>query len=1287
MAERKRIALLVAQADEYYQAQFIEGFIGKAFENNSDVLVFSSYLKYQNNLGREVGETSIFSLIPFEQFDAVAVMADTLQSPGLSDSLEEIIHNRCKCPVVFIDKESKYFPSVFPNHYEAIKILINHLIEDHGYTDIAFLTGKAWHHYSKQRLQAFMDAMTEHGLTVGRDRVFYGDFWYTSGESLGDRLVKKGGNLPQAIACANDCMAIGLAKALEAGGIRIPEDIAVVGYDSNEEGRYSPKPVTSLKLPAKSMGSYTADKLFNYMEGRETEPFTDNGEFFYGRTCGCSEDKVQYETKLRKVWDTDTSHNSVFSSFNHLDEDLVIQNDFDGLMKTTFSYIFQIRDFESFSICLNDKWQEKAKALAGAIEDSRLSPEGLSCTDKFFTRKMMHVIACRPEEMGLDRVSDGVYFDRDVLIPRLESDRMKPEAFFFTPLHFEESTFGYAVLSFTEPRSYKRSYRFWLHSIMRGLENFRRYDELVAINKKLEASLVRDPLTGIYNYNGFLKQTEDIIIMNPLREGEKIGALAIDIKNLAKINNDNGRTAGDDAIVSMGNYLEEVFPQGRVYCMGNGEMVALEVMPETEDALLLMEDRVKELYKKIDAYNSSLGEGRRKLEVYYGTAEGMPRTRADYESVVSVALSRKNGQKINLQKMNADGFDASQIEEARIINDILDKNRINYHFQPIVDARTGEIYAYEALMRADTVPYVQPLLVIKYAGFFDRLYDIEYATFHNVLSYVKSHADKFNPDAKIFINSIPGQRLKKEDMENIHELSKDLAGRLVVEFTEQSEMDDMELADMKKEYQSFGFETAVDDYGTGYSNVSNLLRYMPNYVKIDRALLANIQDSPQKQHFVKDIIEFSHDNNILALAEGIETTEEIETVINLGVDLIQGYYTARPSENIIKEISSPVKEEIVKYSSGKAKNRTRRDYVAGREARISLPLLVKEGYNTIHVTSGHVTHRDLHILGVPRDDAAINIEIENGYKGKIAIENCAFTGRMHDAAITIGDDCEVVLSLTGDNYLSGGGIKVSPKAMLTFEGTGNLSINTTGVETFGIGNDMDSYHGDLVFDQDGRIEISVNANKSVAIGSGLGGHLTVRRGMYKINLMGQTSVGIGSISGDIDPIISNCYLEMTSVALNAVGIGSLMGRCDMMIEHSSMKMDFNGNDIIMVGSKHSEKLQISIYSATINMASKAHDITAFGSGTAAPTNITIDHVSLRVDLGGKQAGIYRGMDKKVRIRISNSKTEGSIFTNLDVPRYVEEMDFKVTGSLTKLDINGSIMTENTMDKRENNSQD
>ena len=1271
MADRKRIALLLGQADEYYQAQFVEGFMSKAFEHDIDVVIFGSYLKYQNSRVREIGETSIFSLIPYEKFDAIAVMADTLQSPGLADSLEEIIHERCKCPVLFVDKESKYFPSIFPNHYDDAKRIVNHLIEDHGYTDIAYLTGKAWHKYSRQRLQAFIDAMSEHGLKVGKDRVFYGDFWYTSGENLGDRLIKKGGKLPQAIACANDCMAIGLATALTDGGLKIPEDIAVVGYDSMEEGRYSPEPITSIKLPAKPMGEHALEMLFDLINGRKAKPFDKYGEFICGSSCGCKKTINEIDTKYRKVWPTDTSHNSVFSSFNHLDEDLVIQNDFDGLMRTVFSYVFQVRDFESFSLCLNDKWQTKAKLMAGSIEDSRLNADKLSDTDRYFARKMMHVIACRPENLNCDRVSDDVFFDREILIPRLEMDREKPEAFFFTPMHFEDTVFGYAVLSYTDPRCYKKSYRFWLHSVMRGLENFRRYDELLAINKKLESSLVRDPLTGIYNYNGFMKLVEDIVVMKPLKEDEKVGALAIDIKNLSKINNDDGRIAGDNAIINVGRFLEDTFPKGQVFCMGNGEMVAVEVM-KVDDVDEVLEDRVIELNSKISAYNDSLDPKARKVQVYYGTAEGHPRSTDDYEALVNVALSRKNSQKINLQRLDADNLNEDEIKEARIVNRVLDENRINYHFQPIIDAHTGEIFAYEALMRADTNPYIQPLIVIKYAEIFGRLYDVEYATFSNVMKFVLEHSDAFKEDAKIFINSIPGQRLNKDDLTKIYEMTKTADGKLVVEFTEQSEIDDSVLSDMKREYQSLGFETAVDDYGTGYSNVSNLLRYMPNYVKIDRALLANIQDSPQKQHFVKDIIEFSHDNDIKALAEGVETSEEMATVIRLGVDLIQGYYTSRPSEIIRKEIDPDIKAEILRHAKTRAEEGMRKEYVAGREARISLASLTKEGYNTIRITSGEVTHRDLIISGVPGDEPQISVEIETGYKGRIMLENCCFTGKKRASAIDIDKDCDVTFALSGENKLIEGGIRLASTSNLMFEGDGNLSINVSKVEAFGIGNNMDSYHGDIVFDQDGLIEITVNATKGVAIGSGLGGHVSIRRGAYRIKLMGQQGVGIGSISGDIEPLISNCALEINSVALTGVGIGSIIGRSDIMVEHSSVNMDFIGNEVVLIGSKRSDKLQISIFSAAITFKARAHDITGIGSESAAPTIINIDYLALRVDLEGKTSGIFRGMDKTVKIRVSNSQTTGNIVTSLAVPERAQEMDFKASGSSLSVNINGKM---------------
>ena len=217
-------------------------------------------------------------------------------------------------------------------------------------------------------------------------------------------------------------------------------------------------------------------------------------------------------------------------------------------------------------------------------------------------------------------------------------------------------------------------------------------------------------------------------------------------------------------------------------------------------------------------------------------------------------------------------------------------------------------------MRVEVTPYLPPPVILRYAEFYDRLYDVEKATFSGVLSEMRSHEGALADGRKIFINSIPGLMLKGDDLDMLVEFASSHRDSIVVELTEHSEMTDEDLKHMKQTYDSIGIGTAVDDYGTGYSNVSNLLRYLPDYVKIDRALISGIEDSPQKQHFVRDIIEFSHNNGIKALAEGVETREELETVITLGADLIQGYYTGRPERELIQSISSLVVDEIKKLS-------------------------------------------------------------------------------------------------------------------------------------------------------------------------------------------------------------------------------------------------------------------------------------------------------------------------------------------------------------------------------------
>jgi len=891
-SSRKRIAVLMGQPEEYSHERFLKGFLREAFCKDYDVCVFAMYVKYQNTPARCRGETSIFRLVDFEKFDGVVVMADTIQTEGEVEKIEQALLNKYKGKVLFVDKDSRYFPSIHIDNYNPQKAVIAHLIEKHGMRDIAFLTGKSWHPHSIIRVNAYKDALREHGIEVNENRIFYGDFWYTGGESLADCLTSEDGGLPEAVACANDYMALGLAKKLTMKGLRIPEDIAVVGCDCNEEGRHSPIPITSAALASFDLGQNTALKIHAMVSGEDEEKIENETDLFIGESCGCDCESAKPHYFRRAEWDTELSLSSMFSPLNHMDEDLLAQSSFTGLISTIFGSIHFISGIDSFSLCLNP-------SLGDAKED--------------FEDRIMQVIRCGSSTDDEDRILTGTYFDKEEMLPELYEQREEPAVFYFMPLYYEDSVFGYAAVSYVKrEKSILPEYRAWLRSVSRGIECFRRTDELIGSNRIARTGVTRDSLTGLLNYLGFLERSETFLHLMR-NNGGNVSALAVDIKGLSKINEEYGRKASDYAVITMAGALEKVFSSHNCLCLrlGNDEFVAIRITRSQDDSEMLAEkDRLMRMIEE-SVKNAGMAFT---IELYYGVQSGSPASSEELERLVNAAVSRKNADKANAKKLLLRGeLTEEELREARVVSTILDDNRLTYHFQPIIEVKTGKIYGYEALMRLETTPPVSPLTILRYAEYYDRLYDVEKATFSNVIRQMRKSEEKLSDGKKIFINSIPGCFLNEDDLRCLEGYVSEHPDSIVVELTEHAEIPDETLRNMKQTYERMGIKTAVDDYGTGYSNVTNLLRYEPDYVKIDRSLISQIEDSPQKQHFVKDIIEFSHDNGILALAEGVETEDELKMLILLGIDLLQGYFTARPERELIPAVDSRIIETIRKY--------------------------------------------------------------------------------------------------------------------------------------------------------------------------------------------------------------------------------------------------------------------------------------------------------------------------------------------------------------------------------------
>ena len=1103
MNNRKRIAILVGQADEGYQDRFISGFLDLAHKEDFDVFTFSMYFKYQGTPERERGDSNVFNLVNYSMFDALVLMKDTIQTTGVIDRLEKEIHDSFDGPVISIEKESEYFPSVCTDGYTSVVSVITHLIEAHGFSDIAYITGKKWHPHSQLRLKAFLDTMESHGVKVPEDHILYGDFNYKSGGVCVEQLLDTG-SLPQAIACANDQMAIGACEELTARGYRIPEDVAVVGFDSVYEGRTSPCTLTSTMLAARDCGKYAFRFLSAALRGETIPAFDAKDEVLIGKSCGCTEGTTISESALRREWATDNSEEGYYSIFNNFSDNLLKQDSLIGFLGVIYESSYQLKGAKSFHICLQRSVPDYEKVGSTHLENNG------------YEAMMIHALKYDAGGVG-GRVTLEELFDTKQILPGLDDDREEPASYFITPIFFEDENFGYAVVDYGDQScTYGALFRDWMKDIGRGFEGLRR---------------------------------------NLVLRAEELGRMA-------------------------------------------GHKIMTTATPVI------------------------------------------------------------------------DTLSEEEKEEMKLVEKILDDNLFTYYFQPLIKVSDGSVFAYEALMRSTTDPMVSPLTIIKYANMMDRLVDVEKHTFLNVLAYIDANPDLF-PQHKIFINSIPGTKLDDDVYDLVESLLLANSKAVVIEMTEETNLTSEEIDEMKKRYERLGIQIAVDDYGSGYSNVSNLIQYMPDYVKIDRSLISDIHDKPQKQFFVREIISFCHENNMLALAEGVETSEELKTVIDLGIDLIQGYYTAKPSPKLIESIAPELVDEICGRESDEGKTRR---YVAGRSNRVSLNGLVREGFGEIVIGEDNPVYRDVTIVGTPGVQTGISISVADGFKGEITLENAALSGRGDGGpAIDIGEDTTIKLIIKGENALKNGGIRVPEFSELEIEGKGNLAIDFEDVDEFyGIGNTPKAANGSVTLAGTGEIKITAAGRTGVCIGSGLGGSVELREGKVVLEVSSDTGVGVGSIAGDVNIDVHDCKVEANMSVVKGVCFGTVSGGAANIVSENAL-LDGRGEagEFVFIGSLSGEKLNADIWGIRSEVTIRS-DVASFIGAIKGSSDIRLDNIQAVVNISGKNAR-FLGGDGENWADLNGSEIKLDIETGLDKGLLFGREDMEVVDSNCTVKMNGNIV--------------
>ncbi len=572
MERRKCIGVFMGQPNLPFQSELLKHIRNHAFAVGSNVAVFSAMIYTGAYENFQEGESQNVALANFNNMDAVIVVPDTLQASATdAKQVLEYVRNNFSGPKVVLDMEAEGYQQFFCDDKESAAYIVSHLIEEHNCRDIAYMTGVEGHPHSNIRLDGYYKALKDHNIPMDESRVFFGDFWYNEGERVIEELLRSEKGLPQAIACANDAMAVSVYRALDARGIKIPEDILVVGFDHSGNASGGDFPLTSAMRNSGEIADRAMSYIFKEWGLPELTNISKEERLVINKSCGCKVEKKQYY-QIANANTLDGFH----SCYNFMLEDMISSDDLHACIWKIDWYASDVanflNDYSKLRICLCHDWN----SLSAKSHEGKFTDRMILALDKQNQQ---------PGDKNGDYIKDirfsaNTVFERKDYFPGFGNTEEPPQIYYFNVLHFGKNCFGYLALSYgpeCKDHVYDDVYVMWVRKVNASLESLRRQYAVEELYKAAEERAITDTMTGLYNRNGYNKMLSEMI--HDIGSEEKFAFLFFDNNGLKYINDTYGHVAGDDVICQSAKVISKrYFPEARKefnFRIGGDEYVKL----------------------------------------------------------------------------------------------------------------------------------------------------------------------------------------------------------------------------------------------------------------------------------------------------------------------------------------------------------------------------------------------------------------------------------------------------------------------------------------------------------------------------------------------------------------------------------------------------------------------------------------------------------------------------------------------------------------------------------------
>lgn len=576
-SKRKKAAIFICGSMVDYQIQIVSHLSDELARNGYYAIIYNWFGGYGHTDEFEAGELNAAYLPEYADYDGIFLCLDTFTNPEAADEVLNMVKKCSHCPVVSIRREADNYHTVLIDDENSFEPMIKHLVEDHHFKDIFFVSGIEGHPDAVKRLACVKRVLAGYGIELTDDNLFHGDFWRNNGDVIVDTILdRRDGKLPEAIVCANDYMAIAVCHSLQERGFEIPKDVVVTGFDDISEVSYTIPTISSVRIDIKEM-AVTACKMFlDLKDGKQIDRYEYIPAIAVPRqSCGCSESSNKTLTDAVRnyftAW-TRQRHEFLESCFMSLDTE--IAQNIEEMNQSLATYIGINDYYRDFFIVLNDyDWSSiENEEMHGYTDTVRVRTAFVDTELK----KKVNIAIPRKELLPDEFISD------------------EPKAYFVIPLHFQKASFGYAVIDFFPGGTLSGFYESMLISICNSLEHMRAALRNEALINKLSSMSITDVLTGLKNRHGFELETHRMYNLVQT-ENRTMAIIGLDMDGLKIINDTFGHPEGDFALCTLADAIREAsFSDEIGFRVGGDEFQVL--------ALDYSENSVQKFLKRFTSY-------------------------------------------------------------------------------------------------------------------------------------------------------------------------------------------------------------------------------------------------------------------------------------------------------------------------------------------------------------------------------------------------------------------------------------------------------------------------------------------------------------------------------------------------------------------------------------------------------------------------------------------------------------------------------------------------------------